>query len=72
MQRQNGIRELIARAEALGAHIVTTSDEEARRLEGRDLIASVQVFGLPGLGPHPMPVLSAVERLSAALHTLGG
>ena len=65
--RQNNIAHFIRMARAKGARVRITIDAEARRDEGRLIIETVQVSGLKGCGPHPMGVLSAVERLSAAL-----
>ncbi len=54
------LRELIARAQKLGAIIETTEKEDT---EGRWLIESVAVVNVSGIGPNPMPPILAAERL---------
>ena len=67
MTSQKEIRDLIARAEARGAVVTVQIDEGAFEEEGREIIEVVQVCGLKGIGPHPMSLISAAERLREAL-----
>lgn len=60
------LRALIAKAEARGATITVTKCAWAE-LEGRDVIESVQVAGLRGVGPFPMGAVAAAERLRQVL-----
>lgn len=59
--------ELISQARAQGATVHVDYDRQAEVDEGRILIAAVQVVGLKGCGPHPMPPLYASERLRECL-----
>lgn len=67
MTTQKEIRNLIARAEARGAVVTVQIDEGALEAEGREIIDTVQVVGLKGVGSHPMSLISAAERLREAL-----
>ena len=67
MTSQKEIRNLIARAEAKGAVVTVQIDEAALESEGREIIKTVHVLGLKGVGPHPMSLISAAERLREAL-----
>jgi hypothetical protein len=65
--------ELLNLIEALrihGAEITVTMDEEARASEGRDLIATVTVAGVRGIGPYPMAPIAAAEAMRAALASI--
>lgn len=68
MTDEQEIKELIRKAEALGARIIRTRDEEAFRTEGRDLTESLTVSGVPGFGPLPMSPIFAAERLRELVH----
>jgi hypothetical protein len=59
---------LIAKAEARGAVVTIQYDERALVEEGRKIIEQVQVLGLEGIGPHPMSLISAAERLRAEVN----
>lgn len=63
MTDEKEIKDLIRQAEALGATITRTRDEEAFREEGRDLTETITVSGVPGFGPCPMSPIFAAERL---------
>lgn len=64
------LQHLITLAEKAGAKVTVTHDNAAAQSEGRQLIQSVLVTGLPGCGPHPMPPIAAGERLRECLHAL--
>jgi hypothetical protein len=66
MTSQQELRDLIRRAQQAGAIVITTTCPAAV-LEGRDIITSVKVAGLPGVGPFPMATLTAAERLREVL-----
>lgn len=57
------LRILIDRAAARGATIRVEYDSRALIEEGRMVEETVQVRGLKGCGPLPMPPISAAERL---------
>lgn len=63
MTSNEELKGLIKKAESLGAHVDVEYDMLAMGCEGRALIVSVQVTGLSGIGPFPMPALAAAERL---------
>lgn len=63
MTSDKELLELIAFARLQGAVVDIQHDARAWEEEGRVLIGTVRVFGLPGIGPHPMTVLSAAEAL---------
>jgi hypothetical protein len=49
-----------------GAVLRITHDERALREEGSTIIETVQVVGIPGIGPHPMSSIFAAEMLRQA------
>jgi hypothetical protein len=63
----HNISELIVKARGLGATVLVTYDEDAKRYEGRLIIDSVQVIGLKGCGPFTMGSHYAGERLGELL-----
>lgn len=63
MTDEKELRELIAKARAMGAVVVRTRDEYAFKVEGRDLTDTITVSGVPGFGPLPMQPVFAAERL---------
>jgi hypothetical protein len=52
-----------------GAEITVTMDEEAKA-EGRELVATVTVSGVRGIGPYPMAPIAAAEAMRAALASI--
>jgi len=50
------IRSLAARMEAKGATVTLTNDADG-------YLARVQIEGAKGIGPFPMPLISAAERM---------
>lgn len=60
------LRALISKAEAMGATVKVGYDLDALISEGRSIISDLQVSGLKGCGPFPMPALAAAERLRDA------
>lgn len=60
--------DLVSRARYLGATVAVTYDADAMMLEGRRIYETIQVSGLPGVGPFPMSPISAAETLRAANH----
>ena len=58
-----GLKNLVVAAVGAGARIVTTYDVSALRDEGREIIDTVTVSGVSGIGPHPMSAIAAAERL---------
>lgn len=63
MTSEQELLELIEFARLKGAVVETQHDVRAWAEEGRVLIGTVSVVGLPGVGPHPMSGLSAAEAL---------
>ena len=63
MTDEKEIRALIQKAEALGARVIRTRDEEAFRQEGRDLTETLTIHIAKGIGPFPMSPISGAERL---------
>lgn len=59
----NEIAQLIRKAEAMGATVITELDLDSLLDEGRAVINTVQISGLKGCGPFSMPVVAAAERL---------
>jgi hypothetical protein len=67
MVDQKDVRYWIQRARAAGATVTVEMDQQALKTEGREIICTVQVSGLEGVGPYPMTESGAVERLRAVL-----
>ena len=63
MTSENELLEVIEFARLRGAVVESEHDVRAWEDEGRVLIGTVRVAGLPGIGPHPMSALSATEAL---------
>ncbi|MBB4861501.1 hypothetical protein HNP46_000312 [Pseudomonas nitritireducens] len=63
MTSSEELQALIGRAQALGAKVYCQYDMDTLRSEGRYIVTSIQVTGLPGCGPNPMPPIAAAERL---------
>lgn len=61
---------LVAKAHKAGADVLVTYDQAAWINEGRKIIATVQVRGMKGIGPHPMPAIYAAERLRSVFGVL--
>lgn len=57
------LTELIARAEAKGAHVEVEYDSEALSQEGRTVPKKLTVSGLRDCGPGAMSPIAAAERL---------
>ncbi|ONC41678.1 hypothetical protein AQ914_18500 [Burkholderia pseudomallei] len=62
--------ELVERARNAGAEVDLTYDAHAWSEEGRSIISTVRVHGVAGIGPYPMPAISAAERLREAFAPL--
>jgi hypothetical protein len=60
--------DLITSARARGAIVTVVYDADVFVAEGRRIHESIQVTGLPGVGPYPMSPISAAETLRRALH----
>lgn len=60
------LKRVIKRAEIEGGDIVVTFDKDAKG-EGRDIIDSVKVSGIAGIGSYPLGAIGANESLVAAL-----
>lgn len=67
MTSENELNDLVARARATGATVEVIHDKELYQREGRWITQFVRVAGLPGCGPHPMPAVTAAERLRECL-----
>lgn len=68
-----GNDELLALIEQLrehGATVSVTYDEALRASEGREVIETVTVSGVRGIGPEPMSPISAAERIREALYAI--
>lgn len=63
---------LINQAEALGAVVTVTYDQDALIDEGRHIHETIQVTGLAGIGPYPMSPIAAAESLRRALSFFPG
>jgi len=63
MTSDKELLELIAFARLQGVVVEIQHDAMAWEEEGRVLIGTVRVVGLPGVGPHPMGALAAAEAL---------
>jgi hypothetical protein len=63
MTNNKELHALVTRACDAGANVLVTYDHAARISEGRKIIATVQVQGVKGIGPYPMPAIRAAERL---------
>lgn len=63
MVSQEEIRSLIKKARANGAIVNVAYDSAAKKLEGRDIVSSVQVIGLRGFGPYPVEPIAFAERM---------
>lgn len=70
MTDEKELRQLIQDIRDRGAIVTVTLDEAARLQEGRELIDSVQIEGVKGIGPHPMSPVAAAEAMREALATL--
>lgn len=66
------VHSLIARAVLRGASVTYSYDQDLLEREGRTVIDTVQVSGLAGVGPYPMPVLAAAEALRRVLGVTPG
>lgn len=63
MVSQEEIRDLIAKAKAKGAIVNVSFDRLAKKVEGRDIVSSIQVIGLKGFGHHPVGPIAFAERM---------
>lgn len=70
MTSDKELLELIAFARLQGGVIEIQHDAMAWEEEGRVLIGSVRVVGLPGIGQHPMGVVAAAEALRRYVATV--
>jgi hypothetical protein len=70
MTSDQELRELIAFARVQGAVVEIGCDFKAWAEEGRVLIETVRVSGLPGVGPHPMASIAAAETLRRYVGTV--
>ena len=61
---------LVERLRAHGAKVDVTYDADLKAAEDRDVIASVSVAGVRGIGPHPMSPIAAAERIREALYAI--
>lgn len=66
------LQALVAKALNAGASVRVTYDQIAWLAEGRKIIDTVQVHGVKGIGPHPMPAIHAAERLRGVFGVLAG
>lgn len=67
MVSNSELRDLVERLRAHGAQVDVTYDAALQASEGRDVIDSVTVAGVRGIGPHPMAPIAAAERIREAL-----
>ncbi len=65
MTSDREVRQLAARVEARGARVTITTDRAG-------YIDTVQVSGARGIGPHPMGLIGAAERMREFLAKAGG
>lgn len=65
MVSQEEIRDLIAKAKAKGAIVNVSFDRLAKKVEGRDIVSSIQVIGLNGFGHYPVGPIAFAERMRA-------
>lgn len=70
MTSNDELRALIEQLREHGASVALTYDEELRASEGREVIATVTVSGVRGIGPEPMSPISAAERMREAIYAI--
>lgn len=63
MVSQDEIVTLIKKARDMGAIVNVAYGSTAKKLEGRDIVSSVQVIGLRGFGPYPVGPIAFAERM---------
>ena len=63
MVSQDEILAMIKRAREKGAIVNVAYDSTAKKLEGRDIVSSIQVIGLKGFGPYPVGPVAFAERM---------
>lgn len=68
MTSNNELSELIKAARIAGATVLITYDDNSMIFEGREIIDTVQVIGIKGCGPFPMPAIAACERLRQVMN----
>ena len=61
------IRILTEQIAQRGARVTLTFDSTALVREGRLTIETVQITGMPGVGPFPMGAIAAAEKMRALL-----
>ena len=59
--------ELIRKIKVIGGNVTVTYDNEALQNEGRQIIDTVQISGVKGIGPYPMSAIGAAESMRRAL-----
>lgn len=67
MTSNQELKDLIEKARARGAIVEATLDQRALEVEGRQIISTVKVVGLRGVGNYPMSAIAAAERLREVL-----
>lgn len=65
MVSQEELCTLIKRAREKGAIVNVAYDRLAKKMEGREIVSSLQVIGLDGFGPYPMGPIAFAERMRA-------
>lgn len=63
MVSQDEILAMIKKAREQGAIVNVAYDSMAKKLEGRDIVSSVQVIGLRGFGPYPVGPIAFADRV---------
>lgn len=67
MTSNQELNRLIDQIVARGGRVNCTYDSEAIVREGRLTIETVQITGMPGVGPFPMGAIAAAEKMRALL-----
>ena len=63
MVSQEEIHDLISKAKANGAIVNVGFDRMVKKLDGRDIVSSIQVIGLRGFGSYPVGPIAFAERM---------
>lgn len=63
MVSQEELHALVKKARDKGAIVNVAYDSLIKRVEGRDIISSIQVIGIKGFGPYPVGPIAFAERM---------
>lgn len=63
MISQDELNTMVKQVRAKGAIVNVAIDRTIKRVEGRDIISSLQVIGLKGFGHYPVGPIAFAERV---------